>query len=96
MRFVVSDGCIGCGLCVSICPEVFVMGEGGQARARDMEAEGELRVSASSALRSCPVSAIGRQMEQSWRQRTDRLEWEEGCSVSKCESCMRCFVRDDV
>ena len=27
MKAVVEDGCIACGMCVSICPEVFCMGD---------------------------------------------------------------------
>lgn len=27
MKYVVNDGCIGCGLCAGTCPEVFSMGD---------------------------------------------------------------------
>ena len=33
MKFHVNADCIGCGLCVSTCPEVFTMTDGGTAAA---------------------------------------------------------------
>jgi ferredoxin len=49
-----KDKCIGCGLCTTICPEVFAMGKDGKAFAnaqKDIPCVKE-------ALESCPVSAI--------------------------------------
>ena len=43
--------CIGCGMCASLCPDVFELNEEGKATA---VAEGE----AQEAIDSCPVSAI--------------------------------------
>lgn len=57
-RYLVNDNCIGCGLCVSICPEVFEMDESELARARDDEIDGDLEERADEAKSSCPVDAI--------------------------------------
>ena len=43
MKFHVNADCIGCGLCVSTCPEVFTMTD--EAAATD-------------AMQTCPVGAI--------------------------------------
>ena len=52
------DGCISCGLCVSICPEVFRMGDDGPSEVYvetiPLDAEG----SALEARDGCPVSVI--------------------------------------
>ena len=48
MKFHVNADCIGCGLCVSTCPEVFTMTDGGTAAAAP----------ATDAMQTCPVSAI--------------------------------------
>ena len=37
MKYVVNDGCIGCGLCAGTCPEVFSMGDEGVAVATQTE-----------------------------------------------------------
>lgn len=53
----VNSNCIGCGLCSSICPQVFTLTDEGVAAARDEifpEQEGLVQ----EAAESCPVSAI--------------------------------------
>lgn len=60
MKFHVNDDCVGCGLCASICPEVFEMTDDGVAKAADAETEPTNEESAAEALDSCPVSAIER------------------------------------
>jgi ferredoxin len=56
--YVDQDTCIGCGLCSSIAPEVYEMGDDDKAHAIEEEVvEGE-ESSASEAADSCPVSAI--------------------------------------
>ena len=57
MKYVVNDGCIGCGLCAGTCPEVFSM-EGTLAVAQPGELSGELVPAAIDAAQNCPVSAI--------------------------------------
>ena len=31
MKYIVNEGCIGCGLCEATCPEVFSMSDAGTA-----------------------------------------------------------------
>lgn len=52
----VNENCIGCGLCPSICPEVFQMGDDGQAHAGPLDAS--YFTAAQEARDACPVSAI--------------------------------------
>lgn len=53
-----KDTCIGCGLCPSVCPEVFEMDDDGKAKVKveavPSSSEGETK----EAQDSCPVSAI--------------------------------------
>ena len=52
MKAVVHDTCIGCGLCESLCPDVFQMTDNGRAQAiGEVPPEAEARD-------ECPVSAI--------------------------------------
>lgn len=56
MKAIIEEGCIGCGLCTNLCPEVFQMGEDGVA-----EVCGEIgshTAEAEDAASSCPVSVI--------------------------------------
>jgi ferredoxin len=54
-----SDVCIGCGLCVDICPEVFVMdGEANVAKTKLDRVPAELKEKCSEAATNCPVEAI--------------------------------------
>lgn len=57
MKAVVHDTCIGCGLCESLCPDVFQMTDQGRARAIG-EVPPEAEQSAAEARDECPVSAI--------------------------------------
>jgi ferredoxin len=56
--FVDKDTCIGCGLCPSICPEIFEMDDDGKAKALDKEIPADNVDSAKDAERECPVDAI--------------------------------------
>ena len=58
MKFFVNNDCIGCGLCPSVCGEVFSMTDDGIARAADIEVYGEIMECALRAQEQCPVSAI--------------------------------------
>ena len=59
MTFFVNDNCIGCGLCNSLCPEVFLM-EDAHAAAIDTPVPDRYEDAAEEARRSCPVDAIER------------------------------------
>ena len=58
MRYVVNDGCIGCGLCEGICPEVFFMTDAGVAAAIDADVPDDTLDTAAEAKDGCPVGAI--------------------------------------
>ena len=58
MKYVVNDGCIGCGLCAGTCPEVFSMGDEGVAVATQTEVPEEALERAAEAKDGCPVGAI--------------------------------------
>ncbi len=51
------DLCIGCGLCESVCPEVFEMGDDGLAHVIG-EVTRELEAAATEAAEVCPTEAI--------------------------------------
>lgn len=53
-----KSGCISCGLCVSICPEVFQMGDDGMAEAFLDSVPPEHEDSALEAQDSCPTAVI--------------------------------------
>ena len=53
----VNENCIGCGLCVNLCPDVFTMLDEGIAAARD-EIGPEQEPFVQEAAESCPVDAI--------------------------------------
>lgn len=57
MKATVQDGCIGCGLCVSTCPEVFSM-DGIVAVAAPGEVPPEAQDAAERACGNCPVNVI--------------------------------------
>ena len=58
MRAYVDQGtCIGCGVCVDTCPEVFQLNEDGKAEAIADTTE-ENRSGVLEAIDNCPVSAI--------------------------------------
>lgn len=57
MTAYVNEKCIGCGMCVAICPEVFEMTEENVALASG-EVLPELETTVQEAVDSCPVSAI--------------------------------------
>ncbi|MGN1033894.1 MAG: ferredoxin [Intestinibacter sp.] len=53
-----KDTCIGCGLCPSICPEVFEMDDDGLAHATVDTVPDDVKDEAKEAEESCPVNAI--------------------------------------
>ena len=58
MKYFVNEGCIGCGLCASTCPEVFSMNDEGTAVAIDDEVPAGCEDSAAEACASCPMAVI--------------------------------------
>ena len=58
MKYRVNEECIGCGLCVGTCPEVFSMGDDGVAVAIETDVPEEALDSAAEAKDGCPVGAI--------------------------------------
>ncbi len=57
MKAKVIEGCISCGLCVSICPEVFRMSDEGVSEVY-AEPTPDNEESAREAAEGCPVSVI--------------------------------------
>ncbi len=58
MRYFVNENCIGCGLCINICPDVFSMSDEGVAVAVNADVPEEHKEKAKQAAESCPVDAI--------------------------------------
>ncbi len=56
--YVDKDTCIGCGICPSVCPEVFEMDDDGKAKAIEDAVPAEVEESAKEAEDQCPVNAI--------------------------------------
>ncbi|MCK9583032.1 MAG: ferredoxin [Endomicrobiales bacterium] len=52
-----AKACIGCALCVSLCPDIFQM-DGVLAVAKEVELLDAVLKSAKQAVNDCPVSAI--------------------------------------
>ena len=55
---VIEDACIGCGACVSICPEVFQFNDQGLAHVINDNIDESLEEKVMDALESCPTNAI--------------------------------------
>jgi len=53
-----EERCIGCGLCVNLCPEVFELGENGKTRMKEGADLEKNRKSIREAKESCPARAI--------------------------------------
>lgn len=58
MKYVVNEGCIGCGACEATCPDVFFLNDEGVAEAKDIDVSGDVEESAEEALDGCPVGVI--------------------------------------
>ncbi len=58
MKYRVNETCIGCGLCVSLCPEVFHMTDADVAQAPEEDVPEGAEATAMEAKDSCPVEAV--------------------------------------
>lgn len=59
MKMSVNEQCISCGLCVSVCPEIFRMDDDSMmAVVSENEVQDGLGESAEEAKNGCPVEAI--------------------------------------
>jgi ferredoxin len=56
--FIDRENCIGCGLCASVCAEVFEMADDGKAQVIVEEVPASLEGCANDAKDQCPVSVI--------------------------------------
>ena len=54
-----KENCIGCGLCVNICPEVFAIDENGKSEVLEGNIE-KFKNAIDDSIKSCPVNAIRR------------------------------------
>ena len=94
MKLHVNENCIGCGLCASICPEVFEMDENNMAKAAETVGK-SAEAAALEAQENCPAAAIEREEEQAAPSNikniahekilclADEISAEEGQVVSK-------------
>lgn len=53
-----KDKCIGCGMCVGLCSEVFDFDDDGLAKATNENINDQNKNEVEEAVKSCPVSAI--------------------------------------
>ncbi len=53
-----KDLCMGCGLCVEVCPQVFEMGEDDKAHAKTNPVPPGVESGCRDAADQCPASAI--------------------------------------
>ena len=59
MKVKVNENCIGCGLCVDMCPDVFEYNaEEGFSVVKSEEVDDSLKDAVAEAQEACPVSAI--------------------------------------
>lgn len=53
-----QSGCIGCGLCVSTCPQVFALNSEHKAEAKAQPVPTQWEADVRQAAQSCPVDVI--------------------------------------
>lgn len=58
MKVKINSGCISCETCVSICPDVFEIGDGGFACVRCEKVPAEHEIAVLDAVEACPVNVI--------------------------------------
>lgn len=65
MKFTVSqEECIGCGMCVDICPEVFKYNEDFKSEVIEGDVPEDLKEKAEEAKNACPVDAIAEKSDE--------------------------------
>ena len=52
------EGCIGCGACLGVAPDVFVMNDEGVSTPKEKEVSAEHEEAVRDAMEVCPVGAI--------------------------------------
>lgn len=57
MKVRIEEGCIGCGICIDTCPEVFHLNDEGLSEVQE-QPKPENEDSAQDAADACPVSVI--------------------------------------
>ncbi len=55
---VIQEDCVGCGLCASVCPDVFIMSSDGKAKVTNEDISSSMEDDVLDAESSCPVDAI--------------------------------------
>lgn len=58
MKYVVNEGCIGCGVCEATCPDVFSITDEGVAKAIEDDIPEGCEDAAEEAKNGCPVGVI--------------------------------------
>ncbi|MEA4901312.1 ferredoxin [Desulfitobacterium sp.] len=58
MYATIESGCIGCGSCEALCPEIFRLNDDGLAEAYVNPVPSELEEKAKEAANMCPVNVI--------------------------------------
>lgn len=53
-----QDTCIGCGMCIDMCSEVFEYNDSGLSAAKSEEVDSSFTESVTEAQQACPVDAI--------------------------------------
>jgi len=56
-----KEKCLGCGTCVSICPEVFQLGADGKAEVKEGVDLEKFLAAIDEAIANCPTNAISKE-----------------------------------
>ncbi len=58
MKVKVNQECIGCGMCIDMCPDVFEYNDEGLSSVKSAEVDDSLKDAVTEAQEACPVDAI--------------------------------------
>lgn len=58
MKVKVNQNCIGCGMCIDICPDIFEDNGAGLSEVKSPEVSDSLKDAVEEARDACPVDAI--------------------------------------